>query len=228
MSAFDFDVDFESDFDVEEFGLIGQSLITDASGNRQFEDSVLIYNENFGQDLDTTKEWGETVNAGTKSITNGVLKLNGTLMTGQYIEERNKSFTVTVDSKTKKFRAKFKVFYTAQSHNSYFGFEAVSGNYKIIFLKDDSGANDNWSGYILGEDLTEYSTADFSVTRQAWHTFEIIWNFERADFYVDGVKKGSIVGQTSTVDTNLYLACRGPEVNLQFDYIRVWEINVPK
>lgn len=208
----------------DDFGLVGQSSISDGAGVTSYEDSVLIYNENFGT-FDTTTEWAETnLGGGTQTHTGGVLKL-------VQMQEVNNSLSVNVTGKTKKIRVIFNSQYLANNgDDSYFGMSSQTdgGSYAIYFMKG-LGADDNWTGYVMDENSDEYETAAFSVSKSIYHNFEIRFNSNRTDFLVDGVNKGTINGNIP-VNTNMkvFLRMQGAAKEHDFNWIRLWEITIPK
>ena len=213
---------FDSEEGVNDFGLIGQSRISDGSANTDFQDNVLIYNENFGRAIDTTDEWTEALaGVSTKAQTGGILTLTGGPLLNDFISEKNNGFIVNVAGKSKKIRLKMRMKYSANI--CYFGFQSIT-NYVLYFIK---GGATTWNGYIMDEDTNEYTTVNFSVSKNVYHDWEIIFNSNRADFYVDGVLVGFLNGNISVADTNLILLSGQSNV-MDIDYVRVWEAVVPK
>lgn len=222
--AFSFPV-FNKLFSADELGDIGQSEISDGSGNTDFQDNVMIYNENFGNALDTTYEWVETINgASTAATSDGILTLTGGALVNNAISEKNTGFSINVSGKQKKVRLKTYMSYSGSSYvTDYFGFVSAS-NFAVYFLKTAAGS---WAGYIMDEATNEYQTANFAVSDGAYHTWEIVFNSNRADFYVDGVKKGTLNGNISVADCSLIFNC-GRSMVFNIDWARVWEINIPR
>ena len=215
---------FDDEEGVNDFGLIGQSRISDGSANTDFQDNVLIYNENFGRTIDiaANSEWTETLVGGsTQTQTSGILTL--TAVTS--ISEKNNGFQINVAGKNKKIRLKTNLKYTGagSSTASYLGFQSAS-NFAIYFLK--TGAS-TWAGYIMDEATNEYQTANFTVSASAYHEWEIIFNSNRADFYIDGVLKGTLNGNISVANCNLVFFA-AVSVVFDIDWVRVWEAVVPK
>jgi hypothetical protein len=218
-------IDWDNGLEVIDDGIVGQSQITDGSGNTDYRDTTLIYNENFGSALDTTNEWTETINGtSTKATSAGILTLTGGALVNNAITEKNNGFSVNVSGKTKKIRLKVNMNYTGTLYaQDYFGFQSGS-NFAVYFLKTAAGS---WAGYIMDESTNEYQTSNFAVSSSTYHEWEIIFNSNRAEFFIDGVRKGYLNGNISVASCNLLFNC-GRSQTFGIDWVRVWETLLPQ